>query len=393
MMRNIIIWVMILVSFTMFFNFISNYKKNKYEIWSYSLPKLSTSPIIIFDDTLYFTDKKNKIYSLSKNGHLNWKIDLKCPLQKKLIVDKDHVLTRTNASYITFYPHSTKDCKNPEKLHIINRKNGLLDRIKKTKVLSYQKIADEIYYSTTTELFKFNIEQKKQIQIFDFNLNDVRLGGFDSDFHINGLYLYMKNQYQDVFAIDTKSNKVAWRFNSEWKIGEEDLIDRNQRSQSLIYDDNVIYTVNKVQHSSAADVYAFDANTGRILGRHHIEAGASPGRLSSSNRNIYVSSNDGRVHAMSKRNLYPVWDVPVRGRVLGALVPYEGRVYAGTQAGGIIGLDEKTGKRLYYYPTRHPIPGTPAIEDGIIYFATNGGSIHAVRLPEEHTSDSTGGEN
>ncbi len=83
MMRNIIIWVMILVSFTMFFNYISNYKKNKYEIWSYSLPEFSTSPIIIFDDTLYFTDKKNKIYSLSKNGHLNWKIDLKCPLQKK----------------------------------------------------------------------------------------------------------------------------------------------------------------------------------------------------------------------------------------------------------------------------------------------------------------------
>lgn len=27
MMRNIIIWVMILVSFIMFFNFISNYKK------------------------------------------------------------------------------------------------------------------------------------------------------------------------------------------------------------------------------------------------------------------------------------------------------------------------------------------------------------------------------
>lgn len=223
-------------------------------------------------------------------------------------------------------------------------------------------------------------------------MNDVRLGGFDSDFYINGLYLYMKNQYQDVFAIDTKNKKVVWRFTSEWRIGEEDSIDQGQRSKSLIYDDGVIYTVNKIQHSTAADVYAFDANTGRILGRRHIEAGASPGRLSSSSRNIYVSSNDGRVHALSKRNLYPVWDVPVRGRVLGALVPYEGRVYAGTQAGGIIGLDEKTGKRLYYYPTRHPIPGTPAIEDGIIYFATNGGSIHAVRLPEDYTSASTGGK-
>lgn len=316
------------------------------------------------------------------------------PTTKKIIPTKNHVLTRTNASYITFYPSSTKDCKNPEKLHIINRKNGLLDSITKTKVLSYQQIAGEIYYSTKTELYKFSIEQKKQIQIFDFNLNDVRLGGFDSDFHINGLYLYMKNQYQDVFAINTNTHEVKWRFTSDWDIMERDLVDANRISRSLIYDEGVIYAVNKVQNSTAADVYAFDANTGRILGRHHIEAGASPGRLSSSSRNIYVSSNDGRVHAMSKRNLYPVWDVvPVRGRVLGALVPYERRVYAGTQAGGIIGLDEKTGKRVYYYPTRHPIPGTPAIEDGIIYFATNGGSIHAVRLPEDHTSASTGGKN
>lgn len=86
----------------------------------------------------------------------------KMPTTKKIIVTTDHVLSRTNASYITFYPSSTKDCENPEKLHIINRKNGLLDSITKTKVLSYQQIADEIYYSTTTELFKFNIEQKNK---------------------------------------------------------------------------------------------------------------------------------------------------------------------------------------------------------------------------------------
>ncbi len=38
------------------------------------------------------------------------------------------------------------------------------------------------------------------------------------------------------------------------------------------------------------------------------------------------------------------------------MVPYNGVVYAGTQAGGIIGLDEKTGARVYYYPTEHPHP-------------------------------------
>ncbi len=395
MLRNIIIWVMILVLFTIFFNFIFNYKKNKYEIWSYSLPEFSTSPIYIFDDDLYFSDEKNHLYSISKNGKTKWALDLKCPLDENIKITKDYIFIRTLSAYQTFYSNSVSNCRNPDRIHIINRSSGNLNHIieHETYIFTHQKNNDYIIYSGGTKLYNYSLEKYKSDILINLFKENNRISGFNSDFHINENILYVKNFLQDVFAFNIEHNRLKWQFTSNWIFRERDTVDEGRTSRSLIYDDNVIYTVNKVQHSTAADVYAFDANTGRILGRRHIEAGASPGRLSSSSRNIYVSSNDGRVHALSKRNLYPVWDVPVRGRVLGALVPYEGRVYAGTQAGGIIGLDEKTGKRVYYYPTRHPIPGTPAIEDGIIYFATNGGSIHAVRLPEDHTSASTDGKN
>ncbi len=189
--------------------------------------------------------------------------------------------------------------------------------------------------------------------------------------------------YQDVFAFSLDSRELKWSFTSDWNHEERDTVDASKMSRSLIYDEGVIYTVHKIQHSTAADVYAFDATSGVILGRYRIEAGANPGRLSASDTHIYIPSNDSRVHALTKRDLYPVWDVSTRGPVRGAMIPYNEVVYAGTQAGGIIGLDEETGERVYYYPTESPIPGTPAIKDGIIYFATNGGSIHAVRLPDE----------
>ncbi len=380
--KNLLIWIVILVVVSFLFYYYENKQKLKYEIWDYRTLSFSTSPMVIYGDNLYFSGKKNHLYSLSKKGILNWVLDLECPLDSKLIVSNEYILIRTSAAYQTFYPDVVKNCQNPELIHVVNRLSGELINVVKSKTSTFSYTIDDgdIIYSTGTELYEYS--DKNHNPIIKFDMGDIRLGGFNSIFHIEKNTIYMKNMYQDVFALNLHTHKLKWRFTSDWNFKEKDTVDAYEGSRSLIYDDGVIYTSNKVQHSSAADIYAFDAESGVILGHYRIDAGTSPGLLSASDKHIYISSNDSRIYELSKRNLYPVWHVPTRGRALGALVPYNGVVYVGTQASEIIGLDEETGERVYRYRANHAVPGTPAIEDGIIYFATNGGSIHAVRLPE-----------
>ncbi|RAU17470.1 hypothetical protein DN062_12285 [Nitrincola tibetensis] len=379
------IWLAVIALSGLFFYYFINKQRLAYEIWEYRTLSFSTSQMVIHDDNLYFSDRTNHLYSLSLDGTLNWKLDLECPLQSNLMVDDGFVIIRTNAAYQTFYPDTVTNCRNPVRLHIIDRKNGTLANVVSTTrdIISYTLNNNQVIYSTGAQLLKYSKKNNITDSFINLFRQDNRISGFNSDFHISNNTLYTKSSQQDVFAFNMDSRALKWRFTSDWNFGEKDSIEPTLNSRSLIYDEGVIYTVNKVQHSTAADVFAFDAESGVILGRYHIGAGASPGRLSASEKHIYIPSVDARVHALRKRDLMPVWDVPTRGSIRGALVPYNGVVYAGTQAGGIIGLDEKTGERVYYYPTEHPIPGTPAIKDGIIYFATNGGSIHAVRLPEK----------
>ena len=385
--RYFIIWIAIIALFGLFFYFYINKQRLAYEIWEYKTLSFSMSEMTIYDNALIFSDETNHLYSLSLDGNLKWKLDLECPIQNKLMVSEDFIITRTDAAYQTFYPEMVTNCRHAQQLHIIDKQKGELEYIIESDMIySYTSYDNDIIYSTGRKLFEYRFTRINHYElIFDQALKDNRLRGFSSDFYTKNNTLYMKSMYQDVFAFNLDSRELKWRFTSDWNLEEDDSVDTYHTSDSLIYDEGVIYTVNKVQHSTAADVYAFDAESGVILSRYHIEAGASPGRLSASDTHIYIPSNDARVHALRKQDLMPVWDVTTRGTVRGAMVPYNGVVYAGTQAGGIIGLDEKTGERVYYYPTEHPIPGTPAIKDGIIYFATNGGSIHAVRLPAELT--------
>ncbi|WP_409523219.1 PQQ-binding-like beta-propeller repeat protein [Nitrincola sp. MINF-07-Sa-05] len=382
--KHFFIWILIALGLCSFFYFYSNKQRLAYEIWQFPTLSFSTSPMVIYDNNLYFSDETNHLYSLSIEGTLNWKINLECPLHTKLIAIENFIAIETIAAYQTFYPEAVTNCRNEERLHIVDRLSGKIIDIKSSrKVYSYNIEENYIYYSTASILHKSNVNYSNVQNVLDMSRTDMRVGGFSSDFYIENSTLYMKSLYHDVYALDLNTHEFRWRFISDWNFEEKDTVNPHETSHSLIHDEGVIYTAHKIQHSTAADVYAFDAESGVILGRYRIEAGASPGRLSASDKYIYIPSRDSRVHALTKRDLYPVWDVPTIGPVRGAMVPYQGVVYAGTQAGSIIGLDEETGERVYRYPTDDPIPGTPAIQDGIIYFATNGGSIHAVKLPNK----------
>ncbi len=240
------------------------------------------SEMTIYDNALIFSDETNHLYSLSLDGTLNWKLDLECPLENKLTVSDDFIIISTNAAYQTFYPDTVTNCRKPERIHIVDRKNGTLINIieESTGVFSYINHGDTVIYSTGRKLFEIsNKEHEAQPKlILDRITEDNRLRALGSDFHIKNQILYIKSHFQDVFAFNLDTREIKWRFTSDWNLEEKDSVEPTLNSRSLIYDEGVIYTVNKVQHSTAADVFAFDAESGVILGRYHIEAGASPGR-------------------------------------------------------------------------------------------------------------------
>ncbi len=54
------------------------------------------------------------------------------------------------------------------------------------------------------------------------------------------------------------------------------------------------------------------------------------------------------------------------------------RVYAGSEDGNLVVLDEQTGKLLWRYRTRGPVRGPAATRDSIVYFGSGDNYVYAV---------------
>lgn len=57
----------------------------------------------------------------------------------------------------------------------------------------------------------------------------------------------------------------------------------------------------------------------------------------------------------------------------------DGKVFVGTNYGGLLALDRNTGEQLWRYAADAPIPSSPAWHDGVVYAAGMDRRLHAVR--------------
>ena len=114
------------------------------------------------------------------------------------------------------------------------------------------------------------------------------------------------------------------------------------------------------------DVYAIDAQTGRVIWTAHT-GGAVKGGVAVSGNRLYVGSYDGHLYAFDARTGRRLWRASGDSRLFGHGTFYStpsaayGRVYIGSTDGKVYSFGATSGKRRWSHSTGGYVYGSPAI--------------------------------
>jgi outer membrane protein assembly factor BamB len=163
------------------------------------------------------------------------------------------------------------------------------------------------------------------------------------------------------------------------------------------------------------DVWAFDANHGRVVWHRHVAHGAIKGALAYAGGRLFAGAYDGHVYCLSRAGR-TIWRASAQPRLFGSARFYstpaiaygrvyigatDGKVYAfgaasgrrlwshstggyvyaspavwhqrvlvGSYSGRFLALDAGTGEPRWTFDAHGPISGSATVVDGIVYFAT-----------------------
>lgn len=114
------------------------------------------------------------------------------------------------------------------------------------------------------------------------------------------------------------------------------------------------------------DVWAFDANNGRVVWHRHVAHGAIKGALAYAGGRLYVGAYDGHVYCLSHTGRV-VWKGSAQPRLFGGSDFYStpaiayGRVYIGSTDGKVYAFGAADGHRLWSHSTGGYVYASPAI--------------------------------
>ncbi len=139
----------------------------------------------------------------------------------------------------------------------------------------------------------------------------------------------------------------------------------------------VIGAENKVFVSTAAGLYAFDANTGADLWQYAtaLPLGHSPTYDSGY---LYVGGLDRKFHKVEASTGQAVWTFLAEGGFSTSPVVVSGVVYAGNRDGAFYAVNASTGAQVWKYQTGNQILQSPAFVNNTLYFASNDGYVYAL---------------
>lgn len=143
----------------------------------------------------------------------------------------------------------------------------------------------------------------------------------------------------------------------------------------------VIGAENKVFLSTAAGLYAFDANTGTEVWIYPTELplGHSP---TYSDGFLYVGGMDRKMHKVNAGSGSGVWTFDAEGGFYTNPVVVNNRVYAGNRDGAFYAIDTDSGSLVWKYQTGNQILQSAAYSDNTLYFASNDGYTYALNATD-----------
>lgn len=86
---------------------------------------------------------------------------------------------------------------------------------------------------------------------------------------------------------------------------------------------------------------------------------------------LYVSSFDGRLHALDPRSSRKRWTSDAKGPLYGSPAVQEGMVYVASTDGSLYAFDTRNGRQRWSFAAGDPLFATPAVGDGVVCIGGN----------------------
>ena len=189
--------------------------------------------------------------------------------------------------------------------------------------------------------------------------------------------LYFASNSGSFFAINARTGKRAWRYDSGRCVASSPAVDDHVVFQTFLNRP----PCNSGREDLDGEVVAFAAGFGKIRWRTAI--GPSESSPLVADGRVYVGDWRGKVYALDERTGKVRWTFQTGGKVKGALALAGGRVFAGSYDSHLYALDARTGKEVWRASTQDRLGGrgtfysTPAVAYDRVYIGSTDGKVYS----------------
>ena len=191
--------------------------------------------------------------------------------------------------------------------------------------------------------------------------------------------LFFTNNSGVMFAVNAKTGKRAWRFESGRCVAASPAVSGHTVFQAFLNRPPCNST--RPPGRLEGEVIAFATGFGKIRWRTRI--GPTESSPLVANGRVYVGDWRGRVYALDERNGRVRWTVQAEGRIKSALTLAGNRLYVGTYDGYLYALNATTGKQIWRARSQDRLGGrgqfysTPAAAYGRVYVGSTDGKLYS----------------
>ena len=176
---------------------------------------------------------------------------------------------------------------------------------------------------------------------------------------VNRGRVYVGDWNGNVYALNANTGRIDWKYHTGGKV-----------KGGLAFADGRVYAGSYDHH-----VYCLRARDGKLVWRASAQErlGSAANFYSTpavAYGRVYIGGTDGKVYSYGATTGHLLWSHDTGGYVYSSPAIWRQRVYAGSYSGKFYAFDAATGDTRWAFDAHAQISGAPTVLAGIVYFAT-----------------------
>ena len=334
----------------------------KKKIGKNKFPKsqIISSPLV-FEDNIIFSDTKGTIFSINKNGEINWKLNIYKKIYKKIY--KNLVFT--------IYKNNIYIADNIGFIYSIGLDDGKVVWIKNhgIPIKSNIKVYENKIFLINQDNRILCLNAKNGSKVWDIRSipSFIKLQNFLSSAISKQGDLVTINSSGDLLKVYANDGRVAWALSTLESTLAHDS-DFFESSKIVIVDENIFF-------SSKSNFFSYNLNTGVNNWKQKV---SSVGMPIIDRKNIFVITKNGYFAIMNKdtgtiissTNILKILKKKNQSTRITGFIMGSGKIYSVTSNGYLIVSSPVSGKVESFRKIGDPVISAPIISDGKLYILT-----------------------